>query len=255
MVKVAIAGGTGGVGLHLVEAILESKKHEVIVLSRSQSSPGFQRLGVKVYQVSYDSPSALASALCGVHTVISTISGYDEKTLAGSQLALLDAALKAGVKRFAPSEFSVHSAPDNAIEVWRHKWTVVEALRKSGIEYTLFEPGVFTNYLGDGTMGLGHLRPLKAVFDMENCKMTIPGDGSAEVVMTRVEDVGRFVAASLDLETWPEVSQMRGDRKSLREILRLAEVVRGKPPFMENIEWGLTLVCREEIRRDIFVLE
>ena len=228
MVKVAIAGATGGVGLHLVEAILETRKHEVVVLSRKPGTPHLAKLGVKVFQVSYEDPASLAAALHGVHTVISTISGYDKKTLADTQLALLDASVKAGAKRFAPSEFSVHSTPNNRIEVWRHKWTVVEALRKSGLEYTLFEPGVFTNYLGEGTEGLGHLHPLRFTFDVENCTMRIPGDGSGELVMTRVEDVGRFVAASLDLPSWPEISQMRGDKKTLNEIVKLAEAVRGR---------------------------
>lgn len=254
MVKVAVAGGTGSVGLHIVEAILATRKHEVVVLSRQPSSPHLAKLGVVVHQVSYDDPAALVRALAGVHTVISTISGYDKKTLADTQIALLDAAVQVGAKRFAPSEFSVRPVPNNPIEVWSHKYTVLEAVRRSGLEYTIFEAGVFTNYLGEGTPGLGHLRPLKVTFDVEHCKMTIPGDGSAAIVMTRVEDVGRFVAASLDLKTWPEFSQMRGDRKTLNEILCLAESVRGSSSGLEALTVWQRLTKRAGRKFDVTYL-
>jgi nucleoside-diphosphate-sugar epimerase len=41
MVKVAIAGGTGGVGRAIAEAILATGKHDVYILSRSSVSPFF----------------------------------------------------------------------------------------------------------------------------------------------------------------------------------------------------------------------
>jgi uncharacterized protein YbjT (DUF2867 family) len=228
MVKVAVAGGTGDLGLHIVEAIIQNGGHEVVVLSRKSTVPHLQALGVTVHAVSYDDPTSLETALHGVHTVISTISGFDEGSMTRPQLALLDAAVKAGVKRFAPSEFAMRSTADNPMDVYELRLPVIEAVRKSGLEYTLFENGMFMNYLACGTAGIGHLRPLNFLFDVENCKATIPGDGSRQIVITRVEDVAQFVAESLSLERWPEHSEMRGDRKSLKEILALAEAVRGK---------------------------
>jgi uncharacterized protein YbjT (DUF2867 family) len=228
MVKVAVAGGSGGVGLHIVEAIVQNGGHDVVVLSRKPTVPHLEALGVTVHAVSYDDPASLETALRGVHTVISTISGVDESSMTRPQIALLSAAVKVGVKRFAPSEFAMRSTADNPMDVYELRLPVIEAVRKSGLEYTLFENGVFMNYLASGTAGVGHLLPLKFIFDVENCKATIPGDGSAQYVMTRVEDVAQFVDASLSLEKWPEHSEMRGDRRSLKEILALAEAVRGK---------------------------
>ena len=80
MVKVAVAGGTGGLGLHAVEAIVEAGNHEVVVLSRKSTHPVLEELGVPVIAVSYDDPVALTKALEGVHTVISTIAGTTEDT-------------------------------------------------------------------------------------------------------------------------------------------------------------------------------
>ncbi|EKM60077.1 uncharacterized protein PHACADRAFT_250947 [Phanerochaete carnosa HHB-10118-sp] len=228
MVKVAVAGGTGGIGLHIVEAIVEAGNHDVIVLSRRPSHPVLDKLGVPIVAVSYNDPAALVKALEGVHTVISTIAGPGADAFTDAQLALLDAAVKAGVTRFAPSEFAARSAADNPIEIYRAKWPVTEAVKKSGLEYTIYEVGMFMNYLASGTPGLGHLDPLTLIFDVEHCKATLPGDGSAYFVQTRGEDIGKFVAASLDLDKWPEFSQIRGDRRKLNEIVQLAEQVRGQ---------------------------
>ena len=227
MVKVAVAGGTGGLGLRVVESIVEAGKHEVIVLSRKSTHPVIETLGVPVIIVSYDDPAALTKALEGVHTVISTIAGGTEDALVKPQLALLDASVKAGVKRFAPGEFALHSTPNHPIENLRVKWPVVDAVMKSGLEYTIWENGIFMNFLANGTPGLGYAYPMNFYIDVENCTATLPGDGSAYVVYTRAEDIGKFVAASLDLEKWPELSQMRGDRMRLSEVLRLLEGVRG----------------------------
>ena len=99
MVKVAVAGGTGCIGLHIVEGLVQTGKHEVIVLSRRASHPVLDKLGVSTVPVSYDDPAALVKALEGVHTVISTIFGVGEGVITKPQLALLDAAIKAGKHR------------------------------------------------------------------------------------------------------------------------------------------------------------
>ncbi|PSR74421.1 hypothetical protein PHLCEN_2v9833 [Hermanssonia centrifuga] len=230
MVKVAVAGGTGGIGRHIVDAILNTQNHQVVVLSRSPHHADLQSRGAEVIAVSYDDPTSLENALRGVHTVISTISdGGNINASVTSQLALLQASVQAGAKRFAPSEFNARPSRSNdPIELYTYKAVVTEAVKNSGLEYTLFESGIFMNYLASGTKGVGYLNPLKFVFDVENYSAKIPGDGNSEISWTRGEDVGAFVAASLELESWPEVSWMAGDRKSFNEILKLAEKIRGK---------------------------
>ncbi|KAJ3550898.1 hypothetical protein NM688_g4974 [Phlebia brevispora] len=228
MVKVAIAGGTGHLGLCIAESIVAGKKHEVIVLSRSASNPDLERLGVKVVQVSYTDPSSLDRALAGVHTVIASIFSFDPDAIISPQLALLGASVRSGVKRFAPSEFNAAKLYDKAITMYVPKLTVEEAVRKSGLEFTLYECGSFMNYLADGTPGLGRANSMKFVLDVEACTAEIPGDGNIGVALTRIEDIGEFVAASLDLEKWPEVSQMAGDVKTHNQMVSIAEAVRGK---------------------------
>ena len=226
MVKVAIAGGTGHLGRFLVDGILAVQKHELIVLSRSPS-PALEKLGVKVVVVSYGDPSSLEAALKGVHTLISTISLPEGNALVAVHLALLDAAKRAGVRRFIPPEFGVQGVPNDPIEFFRFKAKISQAVRESGLEYTLFQNGYVMNYLAAGTKGMGYFTGSRFVVDVQNHTATLPGDGTSSLVYTRVEDIAAFVAALLDLSEWPETSQVIGDLMTWNDLVALAESIRG----------------------------
>ena len=64
-----------------------------------------QTPGVTFAKTNYDDSQKLASTLQGVHTVLSFIDANFDVGGA-SQKCLIDAAVLAGVKRFAPSEWS-----------------------------------------------------------------------------------------------------------------------------------------------------
>lgn len=226
MVKVAVTSGARSVVSGcIIPAIAE--KHEVVALSRKPLDRFSHLPNVQHVAVDFYDPAALDAALQGVHTVICTIFDMDEDAFIATSLALLQSALRVGAKRFAPSEFAPHGLHDDTIEVYRRKAVVADAVRKSGIEYTLFDTGFFMDALAVGAPGATP-SPYKPIYDVENLTATIPGDGSAYMTYIRGEDLGKFVAASLELEKWPEVSRMIGDRKTFKEILRLAEKVRGE---------------------------
>ena len=62
-------------------------------------------VGVTWVKANYDDPKALVQTLQGVHTVLSFVSPTADPT-ARIQIKLIDAAVQAGVKRFAPSEWA-----------------------------------------------------------------------------------------------------------------------------------------------------
>jgi hypothetical protein len=63
--------------------------------------------GVKWFKTNYEDVDELVKVFDGVHTVLSFISvPAGDKTAWPAQRNLIDAAVKAGVKRFAPSEWS-----------------------------------------------------------------------------------------------------------------------------------------------------
>ncbi|KAL1604028.1 hypothetical protein SLS60_005620 [Paraconiothyrium brasiliense] len=103
MVLIAIAGGSGQVAQEVLDALVATNKHEIILLSRSAPK---ENVGISVMQrvVDYNDKDNLVNALRGVHTVLSFIQvllDVDQQ----SQKNLIDAAVLAGVKRFAPSEY------------------------------------------------------------------------------------------------------------------------------------------------------
>ena len=240
MVFVAVAGGTGRIGRHIVEAIVATGKHTVVVLSRSASDSQLEAIGVKVIQVDYENHKSLVTALRGVHTVLSTLVSLDQQELGASQIALLNAAVEAGVKRFAPSEYAIVAVENDPMILYRAKYLVAEAIAKSGLEYTQFQNGVFMNYFVSGTKGLGYLLPFKFVVDVENYTAILPGLGEDKVAFTEAKDVGRFVAASLDLPRWPKQLNMVGEKLTYNEVVAIAEKVRGKILYLLLTGFSLT---------------
>lgn len=63
---------------------------------------------VRAITVDYNDPASLASALKGVHTVLSFIAIADVQLFASVQIKLVDACVTHGVKRFAPSEWATY---------------------------------------------------------------------------------------------------------------------------------------------------
>ena len=98
MVKVALAGATGGLGATILSAILDTGKHEVVVLSRSPN-PSLTAKGVQVRPVSYTDHTSLTAALRDIHTVLSTIGSFNRNEQRDSQLAIIAAAKEVGVKQ------------------------------------------------------------------------------------------------------------------------------------------------------------
>ncbi|KAK0117550.1 hypothetical protein ONS95_011888 [Cadophora gregata] len=251
MSVVAIAGGTSiGLGRSIVQAILHTYPNgewTPLILSRSQKQPAwFSTLHKKpeIKAVDYKDSSSLISALEGVHTVISVILAVDG-THASSQIALLDAAVQAGCKRFVPSEWAC--GPKGVLKVdllASAKTPVWEACEKSGIEWSRFNVGAFMNYFGigcgeneeeacagvdrEGDMPDGSGSFLISM-GSGTVELLIKDDGTTpRITMTEIGDVGRFVARALGLEKWERNMDIAGDTVTLQEVVEIAERLTGR---------------------------
>ncbi|KAF5347181.1 hypothetical protein D9758_011066 [Tetrapyrgos nigripes] len=248
--RIAVAGGKGGVGRHLVEGLLERRDtlDAVIVLSRSASSGvTFHGYTAPVIAVDYNNVASIESVLQEhqIDTLISAIYVSGDELIT-SQINMIKASLNVpSMRRFAPSEFGYGS--ENAVSVTEYydpKRTVLKYLREAvedskgrsgrGLEYTMFACGVFMNYLGyenprpDREKAYGYLQPIAVVFYFSQGKAVIPGDGKQKQWWTRGEDVGKFVAAAIQLDVWPEVFNMAGSVATGNEIVDVFERVTGK---------------------------
>lgn len=117
---------------------------KVTVLSRKGSSTNFPP-SVTVSEIDYESPESLAKALEGQDAVVSAV-GFPGLI---HQLPLVEAAVKAGVKRFIPSEYGLDAENEKGLQMpqFLAKKLVQDALKKEAaagtLTYTLISTGPF----------------------------------------------------------------------------------------------------------------
>lgn len=191
--------------------------------------------GWQVIQVSYNDASDLQFKLAGVDTVISTIKG-------DAQLALIDAAAAAHVRRFVPSEFEGSPTARLANDVFdygsRAALNRLQQYESQGMRFTVFTCGLFYERFGPGGMRAYQIGLRSAIggedgyiMEIRNGKARIPYFNSVGqpvyVCMMSVRDVARFVVAALDLPSWPRELRMRGERMTVSELVSVGEALRG----------------------------
>jgi NmrA-like family len=95
------------------------------------------------------------------------------------------------------------------------------------LEWTLFYNGYFMDFFGMPKIP-SYLPPYVMLIDIPENMAAIPGDGNKLVTFTHTSDVGKFVAASVDLEKWDRVSTIIGDKVTMNEAVKLAEKAKGE---------------------------
>lgn len=136
----------GNLGPAIVDALVSSG-FDVTVISRSESSSTFPP-SVRVENVDYNSEAELANAVKGQDAIVSTIA----TPALPVQQKIIDAAVKAGVKRFIPSEFGINTTKiDGGVaKILTGKIQVQEQLKKAATENKGFSwTGVSTNLFFD----------------------------------------------------------------------------------------------------------
>lgn len=185
MKTLALPGGTSAsLGRAIVKAVLAKPKSSpwnVVLLTRSTKTPNWLRAldpqarHHTIRAVDYASVESITSALQGVNTVVS-VTGATDGTQTQTQINLLDAAIKAGCKRFAPSLYGFGRKGWNDVPslAWIGQG-VLDACnkRKNEIEIAFFNQGAFTNYLGIGM----YPTPKPVADEEKTLKLMREGDG------------------------------------------------------------------------------
>jgi len=146
--NIIIAGASGNVGFPIVQECLKTSL-KISVLTRPGSKSKFPE-NVKVIPTDY-SPTSLAHAFAGQDVVISLLG---LSAIGDQQYALIDAAIKAGVKRFFPSEFGLDNASAQLLAVvppFRVRAELIDTLKAkqaagSPIEWTAVVTGMFLDW-------------------------------------------------------------------------------------------------------------
>ncbi|KAF2733018.1 NAD(P)-binding protein [Polyplosphaeria fusca] len=240
MVKIAIAGGSGNVAQEIIDALVAAQKHEILILSRKDGPTPTSQQNVTWVKASYDDPDQLAQTLQGVHTLLSFVIEQDNPS-GPVQKNLINAAVKAGVKRFAPSEWATSKLdhmPWYAYKAEIRRY--LEDLNKDQkvLEYTLWQPGLFVNYLTAPYQTTTHIHQLEIPFDFQNRRaLVLDGGDESRINWITVQDMASIVVKAIDFEgEWPVVSGILGTELSIAQLIALGEKVRGGTFKVERLE-------------------
>ncbi|KAL3427453.1 oxidoreductase [Phlyctema vagabunda] len=234
--KVAIAGVTGALGPHILEALLNAN-YEVTVLTRAQKSATFAQ-GVKVVEVDYESLQSLQSALEGHDAVVSTVAPM---AISGQKL-LIDAAVLAGVKRFIPSDFGTCSTNPKvqSLPLYASMSEIQKYLQEKAslgqLSWTVVVCGAFLEFV---------LRQ-SPLLDFDNHTTMLLDGGNNRLSSTSMANVGKSVAAVFkhSEETKNRVVFVSEIILTQNQILEIGKEVR------PDIEWKESAAISSEILKE-----
>ena len=224
---VLVVGATGFLGMEICRQLASSQK-SVKALVRLSSDPekvkALENLGIEIVTGDIKDRRSLDEVFNNVEQVISTASSTLSKVTGDSietvdhlgQLNVIDAAQKAGVKKFVFISFPEST---EQFPLQDAKRSAEEALMNSGMDYTILRPTFFMEIWLGPYLG----------FDIRNHKATVYGHGVNKVSWISLKDVARFAVHSLDNDkATNRVFELGGpEALSPLEVIRLAENISG----------------------------
>jgi nucleoside-diphosphate-sugar epimerase len=219
---IVVAGATGNLGGRIVKALAEQGASVRALVRHGAAREKLQRLqqlGAVIASVDLNDTSQVTKACSGASCVVSTLQGLRD-VIVETQTALLDAAIKAEVPRFIPSDYSIDFTkfPPGVNRNLDLRRDFHQVLDKASISATTIFNGAFTDML-TGQMPL-ILFKLKRVLYW--------GDADQRMDFTTVDDTAAFTArAALDPST-PRFLRIAGDQLSARELAAAVTEVTGK---------------------------
>ena len=248
---VAVAGGTGFVGGAIARE-LRARGHRGIVLSHRPPAPGASgtpagpapsagsgsAAAFEYRQADVTKPESLVSALSGAETLVICLAfrnspieaprrgrTFELVDAAGTE-ALVAAAKTASVRRLVYMS-GAGAAPDAPKHWFRAKWRAEEAVRGSGIAYTIFRPSWIYGP-GDRSLNrfLGFSRWLPFIPQI--------GNGKQRLAPVFVGDIAALVADALVTPAAESVALEVGGPATLTmdEVIRTALRIMGRRRFI-----------------------
>ena len=218
---IVVAGATGNLGGRIARALV-ALGASVRAIVRHGTAPDklerLQKLGVSIAGVDLSSPAQVTAACSGVSCVVSALQGLRDVIVDG-QATLLDGAIKAGVPRFIPSDYSIDftkltPGENRNLDLRRDFHRLLDG---SGVSATTIFCGAFAELL-TGQMPLILFKRRRVLYW---------GDADQRLDFTTVADTAVFTAsAALDAST-PRFLRIAGDQLSARELTAVVSEVTG----------------------------
>jgi nucleoside-diphosphate-sugar epimerase len=219
---VVVAGATGNLGGRIARALLErgaSVRGLVRHGTARDKLERLQELGVTIASVDLNSASQVAAACSGAVCVVSALAGLRE-VIVEAQAVLVDGAVKAGVPRFIPSDYSIDFTkfPPGENRNLDLRRDFHQRLDKTSIRATTIFNGAFAEML-TGQMPL-------VLFKLK--RVLYWGDADQRMDFTTIGDTAAFTASAALDPSAPRFLRIAGDQLSARELTAVVSEVTGK---------------------------
>jgi uncharacterized protein YbjT (DUF2867 family) len=219
---IILAGATGSLGGRIAGTLLERSANVRAIVRRSSAPEKVEELqkrGAEVVEVNFNSVSDLTRVCSGGSCVVSALAGLRE-VIVDAQSALLSAAVKAGVPRFIPSDFSIDftkltPGTNRNLELRREFQKLLE---QAPITATSILSGMFTDLLTGPAPVI--LFKLRRVVYWENADQPLD--------FTTIDDTAQFTAAAALDSSAPRLLRIAGDQISARGLVEVSSEVTGE---------------------------
>jgi nucleoside-diphosphate-sugar epimerase len=219
---IVVAGATGNLGGRIARALRERGARVRALVRPSTAQDKIERLrdlGVAIASIDLNNDSQVTQACSGASCVVSALQGLRE-VIVETQTVMLGAAIKAGVPRFIPSDYSIDFtkiAPgENRNLDLRRDFH--ERLAKASISATTIFNGAFADML-TGQMPL-------ILFKLR--RVLYWGNSDQRMDFTTIDDTATFTASAALDPSAPRILRIVGDQLSARELAGVASEVTGK---------------------------
>jgi len=166
--RVAIAGGHGQIALRLARVLADRGDEPVALIRNPDHAADVREAGAEpaVIDLEHASDDEVAQAITGADAVVFAAgagpgSGAERKETMdyGGAVKLIAAAKQSGARRYvivSSVGADANASGDDTFSVYlRAKGRADDAVRASGLEYTVVRPGPLTNEPGTGRVNLG----------------------------------------------------------------------------------------------------
>lgn len=219
---IVVAGATGDLGFRITKALIARHAHVRAVVRRNVAIEKAQRLremGVEVAEVDLNDISQTAKALSGASCVVSALAGLRD-VIVDAQTVLLEAAIKANVPRFIPSDFAIDftKLPSGSNRNFDLRREFHQKLEGKPIAATSIYNGAFTEIL---------LGPAPIIL-FKWKRILYWQDADVLMNFTTIDDTAAFTAAAALDASAPRALHIAGDQVSARQLAAIVSEISGE---------------------------
>lgn len=213
--NILLAGATGYLGSYLLNALIANQNQVLAIVRNPKKLRNNNENFLEIKQAEVTNPETLRDICKGINTVISTVGITRQKDGLTywdvdykANMNLLEEAKKAGVKRFVYVS-AINGNKYRNLKIFEAKEKFVDALKSSGLNYTIVRPNGFFSDMKDFL----HMAKSGRIY--------LFGSGNQKFNPIHGEDLATFIVDNLEA-TNRELTVGGPDVLSLNDISKLA---------------------------------